>query len=285
MLDEELEVATRLAKQAGALLMDIYATDFDVHFKKGSDPVTEADRMANAFLVASLREAFPQDAIVAEENAAGDNSKQAMQHAKRCWYVDPLDGTKEYVARNGEFSVMVGLTIDQEARLGVVYKPEGDVLYQGTVTRAGQDDGVATRWHRGEASALRVSDAKDPSSLRLVVSRSHRSHDTDDLVQRLGITQERKSGSVGLKVGLIAEQQADLYVHLSSKSSAWDACAPEAILRAAGGSFRDLQGDPFVYNGESMANERGILACNAACLGEVLPSVREVAVKAGLLTP
>ena len=276
MLDRELVEAVKLAREAGAVLMDIYATDFDVDYKGAADPVTEADRRANDLLVARLRESFPDDGVVAEENA---DQSDALDRG-RCWYVDPLDGTKEFIAKNGEFSVMIGLAIDGEAKLGVVYQPVGDRLYRGVVgDSAFMEEGARTY-------ALGTTSTSDPAELRLVVSRSHRSAATDQLVKKLGIRNETASGSVGLKVGLIGERAADLYVHLSEHSSAWDACAPEAILRAAGGVFTDLAGDPFHYGGEDLKNRRGILACNNEdTFHHVLEAVREVGAAQGLLEP
>src|SRR5690242_2843890 len=129
MLDRELDAASSLARQAGRILLEIYARDFSVDWKAASDPVTEADRRANAYLVADLRAQFADDGIVAEENAEhGDALSRA-----RCWFVDPLDGTKEFIAKNGEFAVMLGLAIEGRAALGVVYQPVGDKLYQGVV--------------------------------------------------------------------------------------------------------------------------------------------------------
>lgn len=273
MLDRELVEAVKLAREAGALLMEVYATDFEVEYKGKADPVTDADRRANEHLVRKLREAFPNDGVVAEET---EDTSDAHRRG-RCWYVDPLDGTKEFIAKNGEFSVMIGLAVDGSARLGVVYQPVTDKLYRGVV-------GESAFLEVGDRTyGLAVSSEGAVAELGLVVSRSHRSASTDELVKRLGVTNEMKSGSVGLKVGLIAERKADLYVHLSGRSSAWDACAPEAILRAAGGRFTDLAGDDFVYGGDSLKNERGILACNAAAFDAVLPIVSAVAREAGLI--
>ncbi|MDH5491093.1 MAG: 3'(2'),5'-bisphosphate nucleotidase CysQ [Myxococcales bacterium] len=272
MLNRELEHATRLAREAGKILMEVYATDFDVAYKRPSDPVTLADERANAYLVRELRALFPADGIIAEESPEA----AASEGRARCWYVDPLDGTKEFIARNGEFSVMIGLSIEQESRLGVVYQPATDKLYAGLVGEG------ATLEERGERRALQVSQIEDPSELTLVVSRSHRSASTDRFVARLGIQRELASGSVGLKVGLIAERLADLYVHPSDRSSAWDACAPEAILRAAGGRFTLLGGAPFRYGGRELRNLGGILACNASAYEAVLPAAREMAEAEGL---
>jgi 3'(2'), 5'-bisphosphate nucleotidase len=116
-----------------------------------------------------------------------------------------------------------------------------------------------------------------------VVSRSHRNRAVAEVVARLGITREAASGSVGLKAGLIAEQKADLYVHISDRSSAWDACGPEAVLKAAGGRFTDLAGSPYHYGGTDMRSRSGILACNAAAYDAVLPVAREAARAVGLI--
>jgi len=113
------------------------------------------------------------------------------------------------------------------------------------------------------------------------VSRSHRPAGTDEVMRRLGIRQERPSGSVGLKIGCIAERTADLYVHLSARASKWDACGPEAILRAAGGRFTDLLGADFDYRQPDLRASRGILGCNAAAFETVLPVVRAIAEERG----
>lgn len=102
-------------------------------------------------------------------------------------------------------------------------------------------------------------------------------------MKRLGITNEVAHGSVGLKIGMLAERVADLYVIIADKSSKWDACGPEAVLRAAGGRFADMNGDPFIYHGVETKNVRGILACNAAAFDAVVPVAREVAKETGLI--
>ena len=253
--------------------MEVYATDFSVAYKAKADPVTEADTRANAYIVEKLRNAFPQDGIVAEENK--DNSDALLPG--RCWYVDPLDGTREFVARNGEFSVMLGLAVDGVSTAGVVYQPGTDKLYAGVV-----GDGAFLE-EQGARRGLRVSEVAAPSELKLVVSRSHRNRAVAEVVARLGIQHETTSGSVGLKAGLIAEQAADVYVHISNRSSMWDACGPEAILKAAGGRFTDLDGNPYQYGGADMRNRKGILACNAAAYEVVLPVAQEAARSIGLI--
>ncbi|MFP2960735.1 3'(2'),5'-bisphosphate nucleotidase CysQ [Myxococcus sp. 1LA] len=273
-LDAELDTARRIARQAGAILLEVYATPFAVHDKEGGmGPVTEADERANAFIVAALRDAFPTDGVVAEES---DNSAGAGRF-ERCWFVDPMDGTQEFVNRNGEFAIHIGLAIAGKATLGVVYRPVGDRLYWGVVGQGGFVEDARGR------RALRVSDTVKPSALRLVVSRSHRSRLTDAVARRLGITHEQQCGSVGLKCGLLAEAACDLYLHVSDKSYRWDNCAPEAVLRAAGGILTDLGGTPYAYDGAELQNRRGLLACNAAAFEHVAPVVAGFAREAGIL--
>jgi 3'(2'), 5'-bisphosphate nucleotidase len=273
MLEHECSVAVQLARGAGRILMDIYAKDFSVAYKTKNDPVTEADQLANAFIVRELRSYFPEHGIVAEESV-----EQGEALTRRyCWFVDPLDGTKEFIAKNGEFSVMIGLAIDGAAALGVVFQPSKDKLYSGVVGEG------AFLEQNGKTRTLNVSEKADPSTLKLVVSRSHRPDSIEQLMKRLNATQEMPSGSVGVKVGLIAEREADLYVHVSDKSSLWDACGPEAILKAAGGRFAHVDGSQVNYRAESMANEKGILACNAAAYDQVLPAVRDVSHAVGFL--
>lgn len=273
MLEQELASAIATAQRAGQVLMEVYATPFEVAWKGQSDPVTVADERANALIVAALREQFPSDGIIAEESP----DHQTALSKRRIWYVDPLDGTKEFIAKNGEFAVMIGLAIDGEARLGVVYQPTEDKLYTGIVGQG------AWLVQRGQKTALQVSALADPRELRLVVSRSHRPRSTERLCRELGITRESVSGSVGLKIGLIAEQRADLYVHVSDKASAWDACGPEAVLRAAGGRFTDLSGQPFVYGTSELRTVRGMLASNQAAFDNVLPTVAAIGQSDGLL--
>jgi len=273
-LKHELEEACRLARAAGAILMRIYATDFAVSYKGPNDPVTEADKRANELLVVGLREAFPDDGVVAEENA--DNA-DALR-AGRVWYVDPLDGTSDFVLKNGEFSVMIGLAVNGDARVGAVYRPAGGVLFAGIV---GQEAWVE---EQGRRRPLSVSSQTDLSSLRLVASRSHRHTLLDAIKTRLGIGREIRCGSVGLKVGLIAAQEADFYVEPSEFTKAWDSCGPEAILRGAGGRMTDLTGRPLVYGGQDLRNRAGLVATNGVCHDRVIAAIAPLVRDAKLIS-
>jgi 3'(2'), 5'-bisphosphate nucleotidase len=251
----EIEVASRLAREAGTAIMDVYATSFAVSYKGPNDPVTEADKRANEVVVDGIRNAFPKDSIVAEETS----DRSGALNKGRVWYIDPLDGTREFIKKNGEFCVMIGLAVDGQAQLGVVYGPVEQVLFVGIT------DQTAWKELNGARTTLSVSNVTTPKELRLAVSRSHRSALIDEFRTRTGIVREIRYGSVGLKVGLVAERKADVYIETSGISSAWDTCGPEAILRGAGGHFTDMIGKPLQYGGHDLHNRHGLVATNGAC--------------------
>ena len=266
-MSTQLTLAVELARTAGRHIMDIYHTDFEVAYKGVSDPVTEADRRANDLIVKGIRQQFPDDLIVAEESPPPEKS----QETRFVWYVDPLDGTKEFIAKNGEFSVMIGLAIDGHACLGVVYRPDTNILYAGIT-----DQQAWIEESNGIRRPLRTNTTMQPHEWSLVVSRSHRNPSIDQIKGYIGLDRELSSGSVGLKIGLIASGKADIYVEPAPYTSVWDACAPEAILRGAGGRFTDLSGHPMVYNPMSLKNTRGIVGTNGACHDHVIQSISPV---------
>lgn len=252
---QEIEVASILVRKAGKVIMNIYEKDFSVSYKGANDPVTEADQLANTLIVKGLAEHFPEDVIVAEESPLPTN----FHPTGRIWYVDPLDGTKEFIAKNGEFSIMIGLTLDAKARLGVVYRPTEDQLF------AGITDQEAWMEHHGTRHPLQAGQAQSQAALTLVASRSHRSAKLSPIKEALNIQEEHPLGSVGLKIGFIANGGADLYMEPGPYTKAWDACAPEAILRGAGGCFTNIHGDPIQYGTNEIRNLHGVLATTKDC--------------------
>ncbi len=268
LLQRELETAKDLAKAAGEVILRHYERGVAVELKGPGDPVTMADRDANRLITEGLARAFPNDAILAEESPL-DDTRHA--HA-RLWCVDPLDGTREFIAHNGEFVVMIGLAIDGEARLGVVYQPTTDELYFGA-------GGEAYREHDGEVTPLRTSTLACPDGEAvLMVSRSHLSRQVEAAARRLRVAKCEPRGSVGLKVARIAAGHADIYLSFSNRTFEWDACAPEAILRAAGGEMTDVDGLALRYNKPEPNTPRGLLASNgplhARCVAVIKESCR-----------
>jgi 3'(2'), 5'-bisphosphate nucleotidase len=256
-LEPELELAIRLATEAGARIRALAAAGLKVERKAGDEPVTQADREANALIVDGIRATFPADGLLSEE-APDDGSRLARD---RVWMVDPLDGTKDFIRGEDGFSTMIGLVVGDRPMLGVVYQPIGDRLYCAVVPEAG-GEGAFLRSAGGPPRRLQVSDVSEVERIRMVASKSHRDETIDRVRTALSISDELNVGSVGLKIGLIARGDRDLYVSASGHSKRWDACAPEAILTAAGGRLTDLTGAPLDYRAREVRNTRGICASN-----------------------
>jgi 3'(2'), 5'-bisphosphate nucleotidase len=253
-LRRELDTAVELARRAGERIRALHGAGLAVDTKADDSPVTAADREANALIVGALAAAFPDDAILSEE-LPDDGSRLGR---RRVWMVDPLDGTKDFIRGRDGFAVMIGLLDGERPALGVVYQPIGDKLYF-----AAADGGGAFVSVGGAAPArIHVSAITDPTQIRMVASKSHRSATIDSVRAALGIADELNVGSVGLKLGLIAAGERDLYVNPSGHSKLWDACGPEAILVAAGGRLSDAHGDPLDYRGRELGNLRGLIASN-----------------------
>ncbi len=250
-LTRELSVALHAARLGAAIVSEVYAQDFSVDMKGPGDPVTVADRRANAAIEAFLRAEFPSDGMCTEE---GDSELSSADAARggRCWMVDPLDGTREFIRRNGEFCVMVGLAIDGCAALGVVVAPASARTFLGIVNL-----GAWELRSNGDRLPLRVQ--PPPSALRLVVSRSHPHPDVLRAAASIGITAIVPCGSVGLKAARVAAGEAHMYLHAGYGPKLWDACAPEAIARAAGADVTDRHGHPLVYHTSCLALEDGLV--------------------------
>jgi 3'(2'), 5'-bisphosphate nucleotidase len=266
-MPEDLDTAKTLAVRAGAILLEHFVQP-SVQWKGPGNPVTDADRLASAFLVRELRRLFPEDGILSEEET--DNAGRLT--SERVWIIDPLDGTVEFINRLNEFAVMIGLSVGGKATLGVVYQPTTEKLYY-----AESGSGAFVVENRS-TRFLQVSREPDFAALTIALSRSHRSADVDLLRHRLGITSSIDHGSLGLKVGLICEGRAHLYVNMSRSTSQWDTCAPNVILREAGGCMTDLRNTPLSYNTPEVRNLHGVVASNGTIhvrLAEAARSVRD----------
>jgi 3'(2'), 5'-bisphosphate nucleotidase len=233
LLDAMLGIAT----DAGRAIMEIYDSDFAVELKDDRSPLTEADRASHAIIVEALGRLTPKLPVLSEESA-GHEVEQRLEWPA-FWLVDPLDGTKEFIKRNGEFTVNIALIEQHKPALGVVVAPAIGRAYAG-----GLELGAFRRTGAGlEPIAVRRPAA---APLRVVGSRSHASPDLEAFLETLGPHEMKPMGS-SLKICLVAEGEADLYPRLGPTME-WDTAAAEAILIGAGGSMIDLEGQPLAYN-------------------------------------
>ena len=251
-MEKELEMARKLAVGAGAILMEYYRRAIQVDWKAPGDPVTGADREAGEFIISNLRREFPEHAILCEEEC-DDFVRLERSHV---WMVDPMDGTREFIAHRGEFAVMIGLAINGVSVVGAVYQPTTNKLYSAA-------PGIGAYLELdGSRVPMRVSPEAVASRITIAESRSHRSSRVDAIRDRLQVKKSIRSGSVGLKIGLICEGLAHLYVHAGNKTYWWDTCAPDAILREAGGRMTDVSNNPLRYTDREVRNLNGIVASN-----------------------
>jgi len=227
-----------IAVAAGRDILRIYEADFDVTLKRDRSPLTEADLAAQRTIGAGLAALTPQISMLGEESAPGVFEQR--RGWQTLWLVDPLDGTREFVKRNGEFTVNIALVHRGEAVLGVVYAPVTGVAYA-----AARGGGAFRRSATGERTPLHVT-AAAPTPLRVLASRSHGDAVLDRMLERLGTTQRISVGSA-LKFGLLAEGAADLYVRRGSTCE-WDTAAGHAVVLEAGGAVVDFTGHALRYN-------------------------------------
>lgn len=223
------DIMRRLSIEAGAEIMKIYeADDFDVKVKSDASPVTEADERADALISAGLVAAFPDIALVTEEQSASHHLK-----ADRFLIVDPLDGTKEFVNRRGDFTVNIALVENGVPTRGIVYAPaQGRMFYTLADGTSVEETGALNTDPVGPIKPIRVS-TPDSSALMVVASKSHRDQATDDYISRYAVKDMKSAGS-SLKFCLVATGEADLYPRLG-RTMEWDTAAGHAVLAGAGG--------------------------------------------------
>jgi 3'(2'), 5'-bisphosphate nucleotidase len=239
-----LPAVIAISKQAGSAILAVYGQDdFNISHKQDASPLTAADLAAHRVIVAGLQQLTPEVAVLSEESAAVAWSER--QQWKRYWLVDPLDGTKEFIKRNGEFTVNIALIDNGMPVLGVVYVPVLQWCYSGA-----RGEGA---WIERDATTrpIRVSPIVDGQpQLRVVASRNHRGDELDAWLARVEQQfpqVELVSMGSSLKICLVAEGKADIYPRLALTSE-WDTAAAQAVLEAAGGLLVDYDGNEYRYN-------------------------------------
>lgn len=252
MKDFEIDHLKALAREAGQAIMKVYETDFDVTYKGDQSPLTLADKEANAIIVRGLEARYPNCAILSEE-VADDKSRRSNEY---CFIVDPLDGTKEFVNRNGEFTVNIALVHQGRPIAGVIYVPVTKQLYY-----AVKDQGAFLETVGVEPCvALQVSEKVD--DLTWIGSKSHSSEKEAALIAaHQELIRETISAGSSLKGCRVAEGKADVYYRFGLTCE-WDTAAMQCIVEEAGGIFRQMDGSEMMYNRENTLNEKGFYVVN-----------------------
>lgn len=240
---DHLPQVIEIAKTAGQAIMQVYSTDFTIARKDDQSPLTQADIAAHHVIVQALQHLTPEIPIISEEAAAAPF--ETRQHWSRYWLIDPLDGTREFVKRNGEFTVNIALIVQHAPVLGVVFAPASDQLYY-----AAQGFGAYKQLAAEHQQAIHIKPF-DIQRLVIAGSRSHSDEKTRQFMKRIhhhhGALPELLSLGSSLKICLVAEGAADVYPRLGPTFE-WDTAAAHCILREAGGDIVDVSGERLQYN-------------------------------------
>lgn len=258
MINDHLKIAIQASLDAGDAIMKIYDTSFSVELKDDKSPLTEADKKANSIITRHLK--TTEIPIISEESRQTDHS--IRKNWKTCWVVDPVDGTKEFIKRNGEFTVNIAMVSNQKPILGVIYVPATKVLYVADVIKKIAFKAKLQTHSTTMDRVLELSEPLNPKAIgnnkvRVVASRSHMSQETMDFMETLkadGKEVEIVSKGSSLKFCLLAEGQADVYPRFAPTME-WDTAAGQAICNAVGVEVISKETDkPLLYNKENLLN-------------------------------
>jgi 3'(2'), 5'-bisphosphate nucleotidase len=261
-LEEIAAIARSIAWGAADILRSYYQgqENKELEGDKKDGPVTAADLATNHYILEKLHSAFGTEDF-------GYLSEETHQGSDRVpnpwvWIIDPLDGTRDFIDKTGEYAIHIALAYQGSPVVAVVAVPEAEKIYFAT-----KGKGTFVETLQGEVTPIRVSDRDRTEDLSLVVSRTHRDERFQKLIDRLPIGGRNYVGSVGCKISTILEKQSDIYISLSGKSAPkdWDFAAPELILTEAGGKFTHFNGDPLTYNKGDVRQWGGLLASNGLC--------------------
>lgn len=254
MFERELEVAINAVNSVRELILEIYnSSDFGVEIKEDNSPVTKADKAADKKIREILSTAFPLYSLLTEESI-DDKNRLKNDYV---WIVDPIDGTKDFVAKNGEFTVNIGLSYKHKAVLGVILVPvTGEIYYavegQGSYYLKNKD-----------AKPVKIHCNDKVKNVTTLVSNFHSNQTEMDMIKKHSdiITHQRKLGAT-LKGCAIAKGEAEMSYRFSSNTKEWDTCAMQVIVEEAGGYLLKFDGTPICYNREDVYNKDGYIICN-----------------------
>ncbi len=252
MWEKELETAKECAVRAGIAVMDIYIGQdgLDVQYKDDDSPLTAADRASNQIIVETLKKMFPLYAVLSEEEK---DSRERLSN-DFCFVVDPLDGTKEFIKRNGQFTVNIALSYRHKSVMGVIYVPaRGELFY------AAQGRGAFLKT-QGSAAPVRLKVSDRFGDLRCVMSSSHNCQEMENLIKKHHLKNFIKMGS-SLKGCIIAKGEAEIYYRYNPTME-WDTAAMQCIVEEAGGILRQMDDSEMTYNRENPLNDKGFYVIN-----------------------
>ncbi|MCA9385633.1 3'(2'),5'-bisphosphate nucleotidase CysQ [Candidatus Dojkabacteria bacterium] len=259
-----LKTAIRAAKKAGDVIMPIYAREFSIEEKEDKSPVTEADIAADKVLHEVLKET--KIAIRSEET----EDDLSILENEYLWVVDPIDGTKDFIQKNGEFCVMIGLLRNKQPILGVIYGPALGYLYY-----AEKNKGAFVSLGDGTVHELSIGNQESLAEASLVVSRNHFGDIFTPYLEKTGITNMKHFGSNGLKLCKVAEGSFDMMFNPTPYLSEWDSAAAQIIIEEAGGIMSGVNGKPLNYAKENSKNPYGVLAANKQLVTQFLEKTHE----------
>lgn len=249
--------------RAGEKLRAHYGRELEITRKADGSPVTHADLASNGVLCEGLAQfGYP---IVSEESFADRRESEYV------WLIDPLDGTKGFIEKNGEFCIMVGLLRSNEPVFGTIFDPLNAALYYGW-----KDGGAHASIQGSAPRKIRVSGKKNPAEMTLLISRHHASAAEEKVAEKLHIYRTAKAGSAGLKAARIACGEAEITILNSPASGEWDTCAAQIILAEAGGRMTDLDGMPLTYNKLELRNPRGYVMSSGFAHQEIIEALKSV---------
>lgn len=276
-IEDILAIARSVGWGASYLLRSYYSSqlrsgDLEIKDKQG-DPVTAADIAVSHYILERLQENLGdrEFGYISEETYNLESYQQSSQ--PWVWIIDPLDGTRDFIEKTGEYAIHIALVKHGRPLLAVVAYPEAEKLYYATL---GSGTFVETR--DGKVTRKEISKRNKIEDFILVVSRTHRDGRFNNLLQQLPYTNQKHIGSIGCKIAAIVEHQADVYISLSGKSAPkdWDLAAPELILTEAGGQFTHFDGTPLMYNQGDVSQWGGLLASNGQCHAQLCQEAERI---------
>lgn len=276
-IEDILAIARSVGWGASYLLRSYYSSqlrsgDLEIKDKQG-DPVTAADIAVSHYILERLQENLGDRdfGYISEETYNLESYQQSSQ--PWVWIIDPLDGTRDFIEKTGEYAIHIALVKHGRPVLAVVAYPEAEKLYYATL---GSGTFVETR--DGKVTRKEISKRNKIEDFILVVSRTHRDERFNNLLQQLPYKNQKHIGSIGCKIAAIVEHQADVYISLSGKSAPkdWDLAAPELILTEAGGEFTHFDGTPLMYNQGDVSQWGGLLASNGQCHAQLCQEAERI---------